>query len=100
ALGSWAWGSAANVIEVERALWFGSPLASCALEIVATRGCYRRCWRLPRREPHPCNQSVVSPRVVAPAEDDQPQRSAFSGARRQRAVGVDEVDLERHLTER
>src|SRR5271166_390940 len=86
ALGSWAWGSAANVIGVEGALWFGSPLASCALEIVATRGCYRRCWRLPRREPHPCNQSVVSPRVVAPAEDDQPQRSAFSGARRQRAV--------------
>ena len=43
---------------------------------------------------------VIAARVVAPAKDDEPQSSAFAQARNERAVRVDEIDLERHLTER
>ena len=44
-------------------------------------------------------EPVVAARVIAPAEDDEPQCcSAFAGARNERAVGVDEIDLERHLS--
>jgi hypothetical protein len=53
---------------------------------------------------HPLEQErsepVVATRVVAPAEDNEPQRSAFAGARNKRARGIDEIDLERHLPER
>ena len=58
----------------------------------------------PSRSRHPLEQQrpepVVAARVVAPAENDELQGSAFAGARNQRAVGVDEIDLERHLPER
>ena len=43
-------------------------------------------------------KTVVSPCVVAPTKDDEPQVSALADARNERAVRVDKIDLERHLS--
>ena len=45
-------------------------------------------------------KTVVSPCVVAPTKDDEPQVSLLAGARNQRAVRVDKFYLQRHLAER
>ena len=43
-------------------------------------------------------KTVVSPCVVAPTKDDEPQSSPLAGARNQRAVRVDKLYLQRHLS--
>jgi hypothetical protein len=43
-------------------------------------------------------EPVVAARVIAPAEDDKPQSSPLAGARNQRAVHVDKLYLQRHLS--
>ena len=45
-------------------------------------------------------ERVVAARVVAPAEDDEPHQSPLRPRLDQRAVGVENVDFERHLAER